>query len=657
MTTPDVEALLRRAVDALEGEERPGQVAMVRAVEDALTGGRHALVQAGTGTGKSLGYLVPAVTHAVGDEARIVISTATIALQRQVFLKDLPLVLDALAPELGSRPSSALLKGRANYLCLHKLGGGYPEPEDVLDVGTQGPTSALGREVARLAAWAEQTETGDRDDLDPGVSVRAWAQVSVGGRECLGQQCPVATECFAERALDAARHAQIVVTNHAMLAIEATSHEVLGPHDALIVDEAHELVSRITSSATSELTAPLVALAARAGRRAGAKSPECDALEAAARALGAALESTRVGRLAFGLPESLALAVAVTRDAATSVLRGVEASKEENGAAAKLATARLSEIADISDALLRDTSPLVVWLAPADGDYGSTVAERILAAPLDVAGLVRDKLLEETAAVFTSATLALGGSFDAMSRQLGVEDPVTLDAGSPFDHAAQGILYVASHLDRPGSGGIAADALDELADLIAAAGGRTLGLFSSHRAAVDATEAMRARLDVPVMYQKDDQVATLLARFRADPRACLFGSTTLWQGVDLPGDTCTLVVIDRVPFPRPDDPISQARSEAVDAAGGSGFMAVSASHAALLLAQGSGRLIRTLTDKGVVAILDSRVATARYGSFLVRSLPPLWPTTDRVLVLEALRRLDVEAAGAELAGTVVAPEP
>jgi ATP-dependent DNA helicase DinG len=643
VSTPDGEVLLRRAVAALHGEERAGQVAMARAVEDALANGRHALIQAGTGTGKSLGYLVPAVAHAVQDDARIVISTATIALQRQVFLKDLPLVLDALEPELGSRPAVALLKGRANYLCRHKLGGGYPEPDDGLDLGPVGPTSALGREVARLSAWAETTETGDRDDLDPGVSQRAWVQVSVGGRECLGPQCPSASDCFAERALDAARRAQIVVTNHAMLAIEATSHEVLGPHDSLIVDEAHELVSRITSSATSELTPALVASAARAGRRAGARSSDCDALETAARGLGLALDQVRIGRLAFGLPDGLALAVAGTRDAARAVLRGVESAKEANGAAAKLATARLTELADMGDALLGDTSPLVVWLAPADGDYGGNVAERILAAPLDVARLVRDRLLDETAAVFTSATLALGGSFDAMARQLGVDDPVTLDAGSPFDHAAQGILYIASHLDRPGSGGIAADALAEMADLITAAGGRTLGLFSSHRAAVEATEAMRARLDVPIMYQKDDQVATLLARFRADPRACLFGSTTLWQGVDLPGDTCTLVIIDRVPFPRPDDPIAQARTEAVDATGGSGFMAISATHAALLLAQGAGRLIRTLNDKGVVAILDSRVATARYGGFLARSLPPLWPTTDRVMVLDALRRLDAQA--------------
>jgi len=631
----DAEALLRLAVDALGGEERPGQVRMVRAVEEALAQGNHTLVQAGTGTGKSLGYLVPAVLHAVRDDARVVISTATIALQRQVFLKDLPLVLDALEPALGARPAVGLLKGRANYLCRHRLGGGYP-PDDALDLGPVGPTSELGREVARLGRWADETETGDRDDLEPGVSARAWSQVSVGGRECLGATCPSASECFAERALDAARHASIVVTNHAMLAIEATSHEVLGPHDALIVDEAHELVSRITSHATDELSPSLVASAARAARRAGGPGALCDALDDTGGALGRALDAARVGRLRDGLPESLALAVAAVRDEAKPLLRAIETESAE----AKVATARLGEVADIAAALLGEGDRLVVWLAPPDGDYGGSVPGRILAAPLDVAGLVRERLLAETATVFTSATLALGGSFDAMARQLGVEDPVALDAGSPFDHEAQGILYVASHLDRPGPGGIAADALDELADLIAAAGGRTLGLFSSHRAAVEATEAMRARLDVPILYQKDDQVPTLLRRFRDDPRACLFGSTTLWQGVDLPGDTCQLVVIDRIPFPRPDDPIAQARAEAVDAAGGSGFMAVSATHAALLLAQGAGRLIRTLTDRGVVAVLDSRLATARYGGFLARSLPPLWPTTDRVTVLDALRRLD-----------------
>jgi ATP-dependent DNA helicase DinG len=629
--------LLRLTIAALAGDERPGQVAMAEAVAETLEGGGHALIQAGTGTGKSLAYLVPVVAHVAQGDARIVVSTATLALQRQVVRHDLPLVLDALEPALGTRPRAALLKGRANYLCRYRLAGGYPEPDEALDLGGYTPVSKLGKELARLSSWAEETATGDRDDLDPGVSSLAWARVSVGGRECLSLTCPLAGDCFAEAAVAEARASQVIITNHAMLAIEATSHDVLGPRDAIIVDEAHELVSRITSSATQELSARRIESAGRTARRCGVTATR---LDEAARTFEGILDGLRVGRLAYGPPEALVGSLAELREAAREADRGVEESKEKDAATAKVASAALHEILDLADATLGDPERLVLWLAPADGDYGGSVPERLLAAPLDVAGLVRSRLIDDCAAVFTSATLTLGGTFDAMAGQLGLEEPTTLDAGSPFDYSSQGVLYIASHLDRPSQGGIGADALEELATLIEAAGGRTLGLFSSHRAAQEATEAMRARLDLPILYQRDDQVPTLLARFREDPRACLFGSTTLWQGVDLPGETCQLVVIDRIPFPRPDDPITQARSEAVEAAGGNGFMAVSATHAALLLAQGAGRLIRTLTDRGVVAVLDSRLATARYGGFLMRSLPGLWPTTDRVTVLEALRRLD-----------------
>jgi ATP-dependent DNA helicase DinG len=363
--------------------------------------------------------------------------------------------------------------------------------------------------------------------------------------------------------------------------------------------------------------------------------------------LDGALGECSVGRLRDGLPEALADAVEAVRAASRTAITGMAKVAEASGATAKVATAALTEVFDVCEELLGEHGRYVVWLAQRDGDYESTRVERIVAAPLDVASLIWEKLLAERASVMTSATLAMGGTFDAIARHLGVEEPTTLDAGSPFDYAAQGILYVAKHLPRPGAGGISDAALDELAALIEAAGGRTLGLFSSHRAGQAAAEAMRERLDVPVLYQTDDQLPTLVARFREDPRACLFGSTSLWQGIDVPGPTSTLVVIDRIPFPRPDDPIAQARSEAVARAGGNGFMAISATHAALLLAQGSGRLIRSSSDRGVVAVLDSRLATARYGGFLARSMPGLWPTTDRDVVLQALRRLDVDATAAE----------
>ncbi|WP_062377361.1 ATP-dependent DNA helicase [Demequina pelophila] len=637
--THDVDGLLDAAVGALGGEPRAGQRDMARAVADALAGDAHALIQAGTGTGKSLGYLVPAVAHAVRAQERVVVSTATLALQRQVFTKDLPLVADALTPLLGREPRLALVKGRANYVCAHKLDGGYPEPDDGMLPIAAGPTSELGKEVARLHEWAAETDTGDRDDLVPGVTGRAWAQVSVTGRECLESKCPVLDRCFSQRSRVEAAESDVVVTNHAMLGVQATSHDILPEHSVLVVDEAHELVQRITSSATHELTVNAVGRASRAARRCG---HDTEAIDRAERRLDAALGDCTPGRLRLGLPEELAVVIeelrGAVRAAMTAVTKG-SADEKPGGTAGKIATAALGEIHDVCEELQGEHGRAVIWLAPRDGEYDSPVVERIVSAPLDVAGLIRTRLLEEKASVMTSATLALGGDFAAISRHLGVDDPITLDAGSPFDYPRQGILYVAKHLPKPGMGGIGAEALDELEALIRAADGRTLGLFSSHRAAQAAVEAMRERLDVPVLYQLDDQLPTLVARFKEDERACLFGSTSLWQGIDVPGATSSLVVIDRIPFPRPDEPIAQARTEAVAAAGGNGFMAISATHAALLMAQGAGRLIRSSSDRGVVAVLDPRLATARYGGFLARSMPELWPTTDREVALGALRRL------------------
>ncbi|WP_062301366.1 ATP-dependent DNA helicase [Demequina subtropica] len=634
MTDHRADALLERAVGALGGEPREGQRLMARAVTEALDDASHALIQAGTGTGKSLGYLVPAVAHAVRTKSRVVVSTATLALQRQIFTKDLPMVAEALEPELGERARIALFKGRGNYLCVHKMAGGYPEPDD--DMLPIGPTSELGREVVRLNEWADQTETGDRDDLVPGVSGRAWGQVSVSGRECLESKCPVLAECFSQRARDEAAQAHVVVTNHAVLGVQATSHDMLGEHAVLIVDEAHELVSRITSSATHELTVSMVDRAARHTRRCGVVTED---LDRAARHLDGALGDCAPARLRLGLPDGLAMAVEEVRGAARRCITELQKHAEQAGAAGKVAAASLGEVVDVCEDLQGEHGHQVIWLAPRDGDYDSPVAERILAAPLDVAGLIREKLLAEKASVMTSATLALGGDFGAISRHLGVDHAVTLDAGSPFDYPKQGILYVAKHLPKPGMGGISEEALDELEALIRAAGGRTLGLFSSHKAAQMAAEAMRERLDVPVLYQLDDQLPTLVEQFRRDEATCLFGSTSLWQGIDVPGRTASLVVIDRIPFPRPDEPVSQARTEAVAQRGGNGFMAVSATHAALLMAQGAGRLIRASGDRGVVAVLDPRLATARYGGFLARSMPDLWPTTDREVALGALSRL------------------
>ena len=702
-----VDHLLDVAVAALGGSPREGQRRMVREVAEAVEKGEHLLVQAGTGTGKSLGYLVPAVRHAVLADERVVVSTATLALQRQVMTRDLPLVADALAPELPRPPRIALLKGWHNYVCVHKTAGGYP-PDDqgmLFDLGDRGAAEhpsttdtadgedagreSLGAQVVRLREWAEETGTGDRDDLVPGVTDRAWRQVSVTSLECLGQRCPLLDECFPERARAAARAADVVVTNHAMLGVAASgSPNVLPEHQVLVVDEAHELADRVTAQSTAELSVGSVEHAGRMARRHGGVATT--ELDSAATALGAALIHLPEGRFTQGLPEGTRQAVAMVRDAARGLLTALRPEKPAAGEAAapadsglKIASSAVLALFEVAERMAADAEDqryTVLWCSRAERD-GAT---RLYAAPLAVNGLIRTHLLAGKASVLTSATLSLGGEFRSMARSIGLEGageaaaatataatvavsapggsegttldvPATpagtagqapaslpwhgVDVGSPFDYPRQGILYIARRLPPPGREPATDAQLDEIEALITAAGGRTLGLFSSRRAAVAVGEAMRERLDLPVLVQGEDQLPTLVQQFAADEATCLFGTLSLWQGVDVPGRSSQLVIIDRIPFPRPDDPVRSARSEAVAASGGNGFMSVSATHAALLLAQGAGRLIRSTADRGVVAVLDPRLSTARYGEFLTRSLPAFWRTTDREVALGALRRL------------------
>ena len=650
---PAVAELLATAVDALGGTQRPGQVQMAEAVAHAFATGEHLAVQAGTGTGKSLAYLVPAIARALTEESPVVVSTATIALQRQLVDRDLPRLVDALAAELPRRPRFALLKGRRNYLCLNKVHNGAADdtadvPQDELFTA---PSSALGRDVARLTKWASSTESGDRDELSPGVPERSWSQVSVSARECLGMaRCPYGTDCFAEKARAEAGRADVVVTNHALLAIDAIAEAAVLPElHLLIVDEAHELTDRVTSAATAELTPAPLGIATR--RIARLVSPELSQrMEAAVATFSAAIHDTAPGRMDY-LDEELATYLTTLRDAATAARSGIDPAPADPKAAAAR-TEAIAALTDISDAAARALDSFgpaipdrtdVVWLDHEE-QRGSGMRPVLRVAPLSVAALLRSRLFDTATTVLTSATLTVGGTFDAMASAWGLADGPEwqgLDVGSPFDHARAGILYIAAHLPAPGRDGAGSEPqLDEIAGLIEACGGRTLGLFSSMRAAKAAAEEMRTRLQTPVLCQGDDSTAALVERFSADPQTSLFGTLSLWQGVDVPGPSCSLVIIDRIPFPRPDDPLLTARQRAVAARGGNGFMAVAASHAALLLAQGAGRLLRRVDDRGVVAILDSRMATARYGGYLRASLPPFWATTDPAVVREALQRLD-----------------
>ncbi len=654
-TSPSVDDLLDAAVAAVPGgEARPGQQAMARAVETAVADREHLLVQAGTGTGKSLAYLVPALLV----DGPVVISTATLALQNQLVNHDLPRLADAVEAKLGHKPTFAVLKGRHHYLCLAKLEGGQADEADGLfdaDAGGVrwlGEAGRLGKQMQRLREWAATTDVGDRDELDPGVDDGAWRLVSMPARECVGaMKCPFGDQCFAEASRERAREVDVVVTNHSLLAFDMLAgRHIIPPHRLLVVDEAHELADRVSSATQAELTPELIDRAARRARSL-VDGEAYERLVEAGDALAAGLAQASAGRLTDGLPPPLAEALTLLDAAARHALdrMGEVRPDDPDPVRKQQARAVVSDLDKTAQRMLAWSEFDVVWVERDDRRRG------IVVAPLSVAATLRDFLYEDRTVVATSATLALGGSFDTIARSLGLtasaavtdagetEEPPPwrgLDVGSPFDYPKQGILYVAAHLPRPMASGLPEPAAQELVRLVRALGGRTLGLFSSRRAAERAGEVLRAETDLEILVQGEESLPLLVKRFRAEPSTCLLGVMSLWQGVDVPGDACQLVVIDRLPFPRPDEPLAAARSAAVDAAGGSGFAAVSVPMAAVRLAQGVGRLIRSTTDRGVVAVLDSRLETARgYGAYLRKSLPPFWYTTKPDVVEAALRRL------------------
>ncbi|MET1156481.1 helicase C-terminal domain-containing protein [Arthrobacter sp.] len=675
--------LLDVAVRGMGGQHRAGQHEMAAKVAEAFDRRQHLLVQAGTGTGKSLAYLIPLMVQALGGEKPAIVSTATLALQSQIetmalqsqiVKRDLPRLMEAVADELPRPLDVALLKGRNNYVCLHKLAGGFPDedaPAALFSLGedavphpapagggaSAGAAGALGKEVVRLREWAQETETGDRDELVPGVSDRAWRQVSVGSMECLGaQKCPLAAECFSELARGHAAEADIVITNHAMLAINAFEGvAVLPDYDVVVIDEAHELQDRVTSAVAGQLSAALVRTAASTARKHTGISVE--PLNSAAGALEDVLQPLPSGLLASGLREEQELVLVQLREAARAALSD---SKPEGSGAAdggrQMARSRLSAVLEMAERLLSAAdSREVIWATRPStygesGDYAANEDQpaTLNIAPLSVASRLREGLFDEHTVVLTSATLSVGGTFDAVAGSLGLLGAgapayTSADVGSPFDYPRQGVLYVASHLPKPGRG-TSTEQLDELEELLRASRGGALGLFSSRRAAEEAAAEMRKRTELTILCQGESSMAALVRQFADEPDTCLFGTMTLWQGVDVPGEACRLVVIDRIPFPRPDDPLTTARTRSVAQAGGNGFMTVSATHAAVRLAQGAGRLIRAANDKGVVAVLDSRLATARYGTFLRSALPPFWSTKDGATARQILERLAAAAA-------------
>ena len=631
--------VLEAAVESFGGQTRAGQQEMVEAVGAALETQEHLLVQAGTGTGKSLGYLIPALHRAAETGERIVVATATLALQAQLATKDIPTALAAMERTTGERPRTAILKGRTNFACLYRARDGVQPEQSALLCSETVQVSDTGSEVLRLREWVEeQVESGglaDRDDA-PAHTPLAWQQVSIPTRECLGVSCPFIDECRVELSREKAREADLVVTNHALLAINAMhGGTALPEHDAVIIDEAHELVSRITNAATDELTPGIIERAAKRALDHVNDDLGADFLEVADE-FREALADAEVGRV---LDASLEItrAAALVRDVARKVVSAMGAAKDDAEKSQVLGAVR--EIYDVAGRIATLADADVVWVAESE-----VMGRAVFVAPLNVAGLLREHVFGETTTVLTSATLSLGGNFDSVARSVGLIPSDLewkgIDVGSPFDYGTQGILYVAKSLPKPDRDGMSEAMKEQIAELVWAAGGRTLGLFASRRSAEQAADHVRKALpSFTVLCQGDAQLSELTRRFIDDPETSLFGTLSLWQGVDVPGETCQLVIIEKIPFPRPDDPLMQARQKAVSDAGGNGFMSVAATHAALLLAQGAGRLIRRSSDRGVVAVLDSRLATARYGSFLLRSMPEFWITNDVEVASDALRRL------------------
>ncbi|MFP5312007.1 MAG: ATP-dependent DNA helicase, partial [Actinomycetes bacterium] len=528
---------------------------MARQVARAIETGNHLLVQAGTGTGKSLAYLVPLIAHALESNKPALVSTATLALQTQIVGRDLPRLLKNITPALDRPVKVALVKGRSNYVCRHKLEGGFPSEEpsegQLFSLGEDtsvphfaaavgGPSSQLGKEVVRLREWAEKTSTGDRDELLPGVTDRAWRQVSVTSMECLGaQKCPMAAECFSELARQDAAEADVVVTNHAMLAVSAFEGlAVLPEYDVVVVDEAHELQDRVTGAVSGQLSVAMVHAAASAARKHTAIT--VDALNAAAANLELAITGAPGGLLPNGLNDEQLDCVDQLREACRAALSDSKGDSSAADAGRQLARSRLMLILELCERLIaaRDNRE-VVWFSRAstfDPGQGYSQPDEnapvlINIAPLSVAGKLREGLFAGHTVVLTSATLALGSAFEPAAGGLGLIGDgapswTGVDVGSPFDYPRQGILYVAGHLPKPGRG-VSPEALAELEALIKASGGGALCLFSSRRAAEEAADALRPKLDVTVLCQGESTMTALVKQFADEPDTCLFGTMSL----------------------------------------------------------------------------------------------------------------------------------
>jgi ATP-dependent DNA helicase DinG len=619
-----------RALDAVTdalpvAEQRDGQRDMTRLIAEAIEGGRHLVVQAGTGTGKTLAYLVPAIV----SRKRTVVATATKALQDQLATKDLPFVCAELA-EHGIDADWAVVKGRSNYICLQRLREFDQAAQGQLDLDDMSVITRA--EVVKLKEWAGRTRTGDQAELDWSPSDAAWRAVSVGGEECPGgDKCPMGSACFAELARSRAQASDVIVVNTHLYGLDiAASGAILPEHDVVVFDEAHGLEDIMSDTVGIDI-APgrFVTLSATVRQILAEPKLVGDIADLATHAretFGAFAGQ----RLSVPLPDPIVAFLTEARgrvEAAANAVQAIQSSNDDANQRKLRAMVMMGRTMEYLDVALAERDNMVPFVS------GSADQPRFEIAPLDVGPTMQSGVWSKRTAILTSATVP-----SSLAARVGLPGDRTdqADVGSPFHYEHQGVLYCAMHLPPPKSPKFRDAVAEELAALIDAAGGRTLALFTSWAAMDHAVESVRGKVAVPILTQRDLPKPALVEAFADSEETCLFATTGMFQGVDVPGRTLSLVVIDKLPFPRPDDPLLSARREQLGAAA---FSAIDVPRAATMLAQACGRLIRTATDRGVVAVLDPRLATATYRWDIVKALPPMKRTRHRAEAETFLRTI------------------
>jgi ATP-dependent DNA helicase DinG len=625
---------------------RQEQIELAEAVADALADGGQLVAEAGTGTGKTLAYLVPVLLSGL----RTIISTGTKNLQDQLFFRDLPMVRDAL----GSEAQIALLKGRSNYLCIQRMEQGQARGEY--------PSRAAAAEMQAVVDWSVRTPDGDLSvsevvSDDSGL----WPLVTSTPDNCLGSTCPHFEACWVLKARRKAQEADVVVVNHHLLFADMAIRqggfgEVLPGAEAFIVDEAHqapETASRFFSSSLSarQITDLLADILQEAGELSGGLVNVREAVsecETSLLALRAVMEARLDERGSWPrLLEHEDIRLALQRlDQAVYDLGPALAPLEGRSVGADGCIERRAALQAQFDQLDAPAgNGEVRWFERRGRGFGLNVT------PLDISGLFsrhRDAL--DAAWVFTSATLAVNGDFTHFTRQMGLQDAHTLCLQSPFDYQRNALLWLPEIPAAPRDPNYIAQLLDAVVPVLEASQGRAFLLFTSHRALRDCATALAARLDFPLFIQGEAPRSLLLERFRRSGNGVLLGTASFWEGVDVMGEALSVVVIDKLPFAAPDDPVLEARSELLRSEGGNPFMDLSLPQAVIALKQGAGRLIRDVHDRGVLVLCDPRLRSRGYGPVFLDSLPPMRRAQARAEVLQFFEPQQIQSKVHETAG-------